>query len=153
MTPESFPGHGPDGEEPDGSRPRPAGNEPERAARVPGDAGPGPEQGLFVCLPAEELSLAGFAQDGRADTMAPGALLAALLEAVAGEEGSGLAGLGDDQLIGIISAARRMESRTAWMLMAALAELARRRPAAEPADSGQQGSATSPPPRSRMNSG
>jgi hypothetical protein len=67
--------------------------------------------------------------------MAPGALLATLLEAITGEGGSGLTGLADDQLIGIISAARRMESRTAWMLMAALAELARRRPATEPADS------------------
>ncbi len=90
-----------------------------------------------MCLPAEELTLAGFAQDGRADTMAPGALLATLLDAVAGEGGSGLAALADDQLIGVISAARRMESRTAWTLMAALAELARRRPAA--GDAGDRG--------------
>ena len=131
MTPDSFPDRGPDGEEPDGSGLLPAGDR-ER------DAGPG-AQGLFVCLPAEELTLAGFAQDGRSDTMAPGALLATLLEAVTGPGGSGLAGLADDQLIGIISAVRRMESRTAWMLMAALAELARRRPATEPADSGQYG--------------
>ncbi len=98
-----------------------------------------PEQGLFICLPAEELTLAGFAQDGRSDTMAPGALLAAVLDAVTGEGGSGLAGLADDQLIGIISAARRMESRAAWTLMAGLAELARRRPADEPAGIGRYG--------------
>ena len=79
-----------------------------------------------MCLPAEELTLEGFAQDGRADTMTPGALLATLLDAITGEDGSGLAGLADDQLIGIVSAARRMESRAAWTLMAALAELARR---------------------------
>jgi hypothetical protein len=146
MTPDSFPDPRPDGEEPDGSRPLPGGNEPEDAGRLPLDArqdpedgGQGSEQGLFVCLPGEELTLAGFAQDGRSDTMAPGALLATLLEAVAGQGGSGLAGLADDQLIGIISGVRRMESRTAWMLMAALAELARRRPATEPADSGQYG--------------
>ena len=117
MTQESFLNRGPGGEEP-----LPAGGE-------------GPEglgQGLFVCLPAEELTLAGFAQDGRSDTMAPGALLATLLDAVTGEGGSGLAGLADDQLIGVVSAARRMESRAAWTLMAALAELARRRPADEP---------------------
>jgi Domain of unknown function (DUF222) len=133
MTPESFPRRGPDGEEPEGYRPLPAGgNEPE-------DGLPRPEQGLFVCLPAEELTLAGFAQNGRSDTMVPGALLATVLDAVVGEGGSGLAGLADDQLIGIISAARRMESRTAWTLMAALAELARRRPAAAPGDSGQYG--------------
>jgi len=72
--------------------------------------------------------------------MAPGALLATVLDAVVGEGGSGLAALADDQLIGIISAARRMESRTAWTLMAALAELARRRPAAGgPDDRGQYG--------------
>ena len=99
-----------------------------------------PEQGLFVCLPAEELTLEGFAQNGRSDTMAPGALLATVLDAVVGEGGSGLAALADDQLIGIISAARRMESRTAWTLMAALAELARRRPASgDPGDRGQYG--------------
>src|SRR5579863_7517230 len=124
MTRNRSPDHRPDGEEPDGAPGLPAGgNEPE-------DRFPGPEQGLFVCLPAEEVTLAGFAQDGRSDTMAPGALLATLLDAVVGDGGSGLAGLGDDQLIGIISAAQRMESRTAWTLMAALAELARRRPAA-----------------------
>jgi hypothetical protein len=168
MIQDSFPDRGADGEEPDGSRPPSAGgNEPPGGGRFPEDdwqgpgdepqgpgnepQGPGnepqdpgdepevPEQGLFVCLPAEELTLAGFAQDGRADTMAPGALLATLLEAITGEGGSGLAGLADDQLIGIIAAARRMESRAAWTLMAALAELARRRPAVEPADSGENG--------------
>jgi len=117
---------------------------PGPGSRRAGDSGPGtdggaPQQGLFVCLPAEELTLAGFTQHGRADTMAPGALLATVLDAVAGEGGSGLAGLADDQLIGIISAARRMESRTAWTLLAALAELGRRRPADGPADSGQYG--------------
>jgi uncharacterized protein DUF222 len=107
--------------------------------REPVSDGQPSEQGLFMCLPAEEMSLAGFAQDGRADTMAPGALLATLLDAIVGEGGSGLAGLADDQLIGIISAARRIESRTAWTLMAALAELARRRPVTEPGDDGEYG--------------
>src|SRR5579859_4047724 len=148
MTPESFPGRRHDGEEPDSSRPLPAeGNEPEYAGRLPEDSRRAPdddeapvsEQGLFVCLPAEELTLAGFAQNGRTDTMAPGPLLATVVDAIVGEGGSGLAGLADDQLIGIISAARRMESRTAWTLMAALAELARRRPATERGDSGQYG--------------
>ena len=61
MIQESSPNCGPGGEQP-----LPAGGE--------GPEGQG--QGLFVCLPAEELTLAGFAQDGRSDTMAPGALLA-----------------------------------------------------------------------------
>ncbi|HTX28959.1 MAG TPA: DUF222 domain-containing protein, partial [Streptosporangiaceae bacterium] len=124
-----FPDCGDDGEEPDDFRPLPADE------GVP----EGPEQGLFVCLPAEELTLSGFAQDGRADTMPPGALLATLLDAITGEGGSGLAGLADDQLVGVISAARRMESRAAWTLMAALAELARRRPPTGPCDSGEAG--------------
>jgi uncharacterized protein DUF222 len=86
----------------------------------------GAPQGLYVTLPAEELTLEGFAEDGRADTMAPGPLLAMVLGAVAGEDGEGLAGLSDDQLIGFLSGTRRMESRMAWAKMAALAELASR---------------------------
>jgi hypothetical protein len=38
----------------------------------------------------------------------------------------GLAGYSDDQLMGIISAARRQESRDAWTVMAAIGEFARR---------------------------
>jgi hypothetical protein len=53
-------------------------------AHWPEDDPQGPEQGLFVCLPSEELSLAGFAQDGQADTMEPGPPLATVLHAVIG---------------------------------------------------------------------
>ena len=98
-----------------------------------------PEQGLFVCLPAEELTLDGFAQHGRSDTMAPGPLLAAILEAVTGDDGSGLAALADDQLMGVLSGIRRMEARAAWGELAVLAEWARRRPATGRGDSGQFG--------------
>ena len=90
------------------------------------DAVEGAQQGLYVTLPAEELTLEGFAEDGRADTMAPGPLLAMVLGAVAGENGEGLAGLSDDQLIGFLSGTRRMESQMAWAKMAALAEFASR---------------------------
>ena len=83
-------------------------------------------QGLYVTLPAEHLTLSGFCQGGASDTMAPGPLLATVVHTVTGEDGSGLAGLSDDQLMGIISAARRMESRSAWTLMAAVGEFARR---------------------------
>src|SRR5580693_2629327 len=105
----------------------------------PDDDPQGPEQGLFACLPAEELSLAGFAQDGRADTMAPGPLLGMVLHTVIGEDGAGLPGLSDDQLIGVLSGGRRMEAWTAWVQLAAMRELARRRPAVEPGDSGRAG--------------
>jgi hypothetical protein len=52
----------------------------------------GIQQGLYATLPAGELTLEGFAEDGRADIMAPGPLLGA----VAGNEGGGLAGLSDE---------------------------------------------------------
>jgi hypothetical protein len=90
------------------------------------DAGEGIPQGLYVTLPAEELTLEGFAEDGCTDTMAPGPLLAMVLGAVAGEDGKGLAQLSDDQLIGFLSGTGRMESRIAWARMAALAEFASR---------------------------
>ncbi|HEY1321869.1 MAG TPA: DUF222 domain-containing protein [Streptosporangiaceae bacterium] len=91
-----------------------------------GDADEGIPQGLYVTAPAEELTLEGFAADGRADTMAPGPLLAMVLDTVAGQDGEGLAGLSDDQLIGFLSGTRRMQSRLAWARLAALAEFASR---------------------------
>src|SRR5947207_15861128 len=109
----------------------PVPDEPQGSG-LPGDQdadgwdGGGARQWLYVNLPAEELTLEGFAADGRADTMAPGPLLAVVLGAVAGEDGEGLAGLSDDQLIGFLSGTRRMESRMAWAKMAALAEFASR---------------------------
>src|SRR5256885_3212053 len=101
--------------------------EPDEPAgsKLPGDgrdAGEGVPQGLYVTAPAEDVTLEGFAADGRADTMAPGPLLAMVLDTVAGPGGSGLAELSDDQLIGFLSGTRRMESRLAWARMAALAE-------------------------------
>ena len=128
MPQDPFPLPPGDAEEPDGS-PLPAGD-----GTGPEDAGEGMGQGLYVCLPAEQLTLAGFAQGGEADTMAPGPLLAAVVHAVAGEDGSGLGGCSDDQLMGIISAARRMESRTAWTLLAATAEFAARHDGTRPDD-------------------
>ena len=92
----------------------------------PDQDAPGPEQGLYLTLPAEQLTLSGFSQGGASDTMAPGALLATVVDTVIGPDGSGLAGCSDDQLMGIISAARRQESRDAWTVMAAIAEFARR---------------------------
>jgi hypothetical protein len=128
MPPESFPGCGSDGEEPGGSAPRPAGgNDPKDAAPFPGDDRDGPEQGLFVCLPAEDLDVARFAQHGESDSMPPGPLLAGVVHALAGEDGGGLAALSDDQLMGVIAAARRMESRVAWTQLAAIGEFAARR--------------------------
>ena len=112
MPQDLFPDPGPDDAEPDGF--------------PPDEDAPGPEQGLYITLPAEHLTLTGFCQGGASDTMAPGPLLAAVVHTVAGEDGSGLAGCSDDQLLGIISAARRQLSRDEWTVMAAIAEFARR---------------------------
>ena len=129
MPQDLFSDPGPDGEEP-GSSPL-----PPAAEDGPEDSWDGPAgQGLYVCLPAEEITLEGFAQDGRADTMAPGPLLATIVDAVTGEDAKGLAGCSDDQLMGIISAARRMESRAAWTEMAAVAQYAARHSGGKPLD-------------------
>ena len=144
MRQDPFPSPGWDGEEPDGSVPPPvagngpgAGNPGRPAAPGSGDEWPGDdpdagaaaEQGLFVCLPAEDLDVSRFAQHGRSDAMPPGPLLASVVHALTGDQGDGLAALSDDQLVGIIAAARRLESRIAWTQLAALAEFAARRPA------------------------
>src|SRR5580693_3295727 len=113
MPQATFPDPGPDDAEPGGFPPA-------------GEDNPGPEQGLFITLPAEHRTLAGFCQGGASDTMAPGPLLATVVHTVTGEDGSGLAGCSDDQLMGIISAARRQQSRDEWTVMAAIAEFARR---------------------------
>ena len=64
MSTAPLPEHGPDGDEPEGFVPLPAEDEDW-------DEEEGPQQGLYVTLPAEELTLEGFAEDGRADTMTP----------------------------------------------------------------------------------
>jgi Domain of unknown function (DUF222) len=142
MIPGPLPGQGDDDREPDGSRSQRAGNGPEdpdgaacadalAAATEPNECEMPPEeaeQGLFVCLPAEDLDVSRFAQHGQSDAMPPGPLLAAVVDALTGEGGEGLAALSDDQLVGIIAAAQRMDSRAAWTLMAAVREFAARRP-------------------------
>ncbi len=85
MPQHPFPDPGPDHEEPDRS-PLPPAAEGDGAA----------EQGLYLCLPPEQLTLAGFAQNGEADTMVPGPLLATVVDTVAGPDGQGLAGCSDE---------------------------------------------------------
>jgi hypothetical protein len=78
--------------------------EPDSSPLPPGGEGPGleddwdgaPGQGLYLylylylylCLPAEQVTLAGFAQNGEADTMAPGPLLATIVDTVTGPDGT-----------------------------------------------------------------
>jgi hypothetical protein len=114
MRPDPFSDPGDDGQEPDGCLP-PA--EP--------DAEPA-QQGLFLCLPAGSLDTDQFAQSGPAADMPPDPLLATIIDTVTGEDGKGLAGLSDDQLIGVIAAVRRLESRVAWYLIATVGEFTAR---------------------------
>ena len=114
MRPDPFCDPGDDGQEPDGCLP-PAGRDAEPA-----------QQGLFLCLPAGSLDTDRFTQSGPAADMPPDPLLATIIDTVTGKDGKGLAGLSDDQLIGVIAAVRRLESRAAWYLMAAVGEFTAR---------------------------
>ena len=69
----------------------------------------------------------GFESGGALDTSPPGGTLAGLAEAITRD--GGLAGLDDDELIGVLRAWQRIESWASAGGLAAVAELARRRPA------------------------
>jgi hypothetical protein len=114
MRPDPLRDPGEDGQEPDCSLP-PAGP----------DAGPA-QQGLFLCLPTGSLDTDRFAQSGPAADMPPDPLLAAIIDTVTGEDGTRLAGLSDDRLVGVVAAGRRLESRGAWYVMAAIREFTAR---------------------------
>jgi hypothetical protein len=119
MRPDPFSDPGDDGQEPDRSLPS--------ARREPAEAGAEPaQQGLFICLPAGSLDTDQFTQSGPAADMPPDPLLATIIDTLSGEDGKSLAGLSDDQLIGVIAAIRRLESRVAWYLLAAVAEFTAR---------------------------
>src|SRR6266702_887059 len=138
MAQDPFPARGPDGQEPDGSAPPPVGGsgpqdgapwpeddwDGEAALDAQADAGlyeipPGDDGDcVFVCLPPEEEDLAGFADGGAAQAMGPGPVLASLVHAAVGPDGKALARLSEDELLGVLAAARRLESRAAWAQMA-----------------------------------
>src|SRR6185312_17265675 len=66
-----------------------------------------------------------FAQHAAADALPPGPALAALTEAAVKD----VTRLSDDQLVGVLQAARRQENREAWKKALVIAEFARRREA------------------------
>jgi hypothetical protein len=66
-----------------------------------------------------------FAQHAAADALPPGPALAALTEAAVRD----VTRLSDDQLVGVLQAARRQENREAWKKALVIAEFARRREA------------------------
>jgi Domain of unknown function (DUF222) len=120
MRPDPFSDSGDDGQQPDSCAPD-ADLEAEAA-----------QQGLFLCLPAGSLDTGQFAQCGPAADIPPDPLLATIIDTVAGEDGKGLAGLSDDQLVGFIAGSRRLESRVAWYVMAAVREFTARASAEGP---------------------
>ena len=67
---------------------------------------------------------AGFASGAQADSLAPGPRLATLADEA---WQAGLGGLGDDELIGLLRAARQLASRAAALELAVVADLAGRR--------------------------
>ena len=85
---------------------------------------PGMPAGAGQREQAEALRAA-FVQDGPADTLAPGALLAALTEAAFADATR----LDDNELTGALEAARRLQNRAHYLETLSVAELARRRAA------------------------
>ena len=163
MSEASFPGPGPDGEQPPPGDPardetvgEPAG-EPEDdwdgdaemaayiadldagRARIPEEweiEGPAATIGLGDAADVDLVELAAmlgpdglggevFARDRSAGAMRPGPVLAALTEQAAGD----LDRLTDNQVIGAMSAARRLAARAAYLELTAVAEFTRRREA------------------------
>jgi hypothetical protein len=84
---------------------------------------------LAVMCGAQGFSPAGagarFAQDAAAEVLPPGPVLAALTEAAVTD----VTCLTDDQLSGVLQAARRQENRESWKKALVIAEFARRRTA------------------------
>ena len=111
-----------------------SGEDDQEPALLGPDGDIGPEQGLFLSLPGENFNPDQFAQSGPAADMAPGAMLGTIMEVAVGEDGSGLKGMSYDQLIGMVAAARREQSRFTWCELAAMHEIA-----ARAADQGPRG--------------
>jgi len=86
-------------------------------------------------LTAGDISGAGFGQDGTADQMHPGPVLATLVHAATTDEKI-LATLSDDDLIGVIAAVRRIGSFAAWAELTAVREYATRPDPRRPATPG-----------------
>jgi hypothetical protein len=133
MPHEPFPGRGEDSKEPSGSELPPA------PGAVPPDDWDAEAVQDCELLPEwlaedEPLPLTVFSDEGLADEMGPGPVLASLVHAAIQDP----AALDEDQLVGVIAAVRRIESRMAWTAMTAMRELtSRRRDARDQVDCGR----------------
>jgi hypothetical protein len=135
MPPAPFPDPDPDTPEPVGSRPVPDGG--NDCAPEPSWSGDDEEDGaaylgelMAAAAAGEELTAgdiagAGFGQDGTAGQLRPGPVLATLVHAATTDEKI-LATLPDEDLIGVITAVRRIASFVAWAEMTAVREYATR---------------------------
>jgi Domain of unknown function (DUF222) len=137
---EPFPGRGEDSREPSGSALPPAqGAVPEddwdAEAALAAEADAGEWDLTPEWLAGDEPPpMAVFSDEGLADEMGPGPVLAALVHAAVQDP----AALDEDQLVGVIAAIRRIESRMAWASMTAMRELtSRRRDARDQVDCGR----------------
>jgi hypothetical protein len=81
-----------------------------------------------------------FRDGGPADVLAPGGELARLAGLATGDGGAVLGTLTEEEILGVLGAGGRLAAWAAWIELVTLAELARRRPAADGA-----GPASSPP--------
>jgi hypothetical protein len=84
---------------------------------------------------------AGFAEGGAADVLVPGAELAGLVSTVTGPGGTGLAGLADREVLGVLGAGHKLAAWAAWVELVTLAEFTRRRPALATGVSGARAAA------------
>jgi hypothetical protein len=126
MPPAPFPDPDPDTPEPDGGNdgaPEPGWSDEEDSAAYLGElmaaAATGEE------LTAQDISGAGFGEGGTAQQLCPGPVLATLVHAATTDEKI-LATLSDDDLVGVITAVRRVGSFAAWAELTAIREFATR---------------------------
>ena len=165
VSSEPIPGGGPDGEQPvpaapdgvPGSAASAAAGEPEWDAaadlqRLLDDVEAGREQvppedeqvpgprvwfSLAGTTDPAEVDVAGLAEGGPVNTMAPGPVLAAVADMAC--DPAVVTALTDDQLLGLAGAGRRLTARGAWVTQAAVAEFAARRVEPDPKKAGPFG--------------
>jgi hypothetical protein len=93
--------------------------------KIPEESSPGVWFSLAGVADEAELNLAGLGKGGRIDTRPPDAALAALADMAC--DPAMLVTLGDNQVLGLAAAGRRLAARAAWIQQTAVAEFAARR--------------------------